>query len=385
MTKPLTIGIALALALTSAAAAGPSASKPPPPARTGPKAQPLSAAARQTAKKYRAALQKGRALTSKKDYPGAVAAFNDALAVRAGDPQALSERGYAYLLAKDYDKALADLEAASKHAVSTVLQGQIWFNRGLIADARGDHAAALKAYAESNRVRPTKAAAAKLGAGVCEATITRGPTAGTVYPGWLAAAQGLAKGSTFADDNTALGWKSDAEAKQGVCGDDGCPGSGPWIIATSDSVGDANYHLVIPRPGGKLLAFGNLGEKMAGRCETDDDVEIVDGGPGLHVHVTSEPNDMVEVDTSSDDLRSCGNNYDHCHEACFYTGKSDLDYFYDLGAGTEVLAIERPYVVTGKDEFLLDEDFAQKVTLAVDKAGVTLKGGACDQQLKLGR
>ncbi len=353
-----------------------------------PKLTPLSAAQKQAVKKFHAAMKRGRVATDKKDYAVAVKAFSDALAVEPNEPEALAERGYAHLLAKEYDAASADLDAAAKRAAAASQQGMIWFNVGLLAEARGDAAAAKHAYAESNRIRPSKAAAKKLGgAAVCDAAIDKTRTAGTVYASWVAAAKGLRAaalaggpidGST--DDDAPKAPTTEAAARAWLCGDDGCDGSGPWIVAIPDSVGDLTYDLVIGQKGGHLLTFAGLGGKMLGRCESEDQIEVLGGAP-LQVHVTIEPNDMVDVDTSSGELKSCGDNLDGCHEACFYSDKSDQDLFIDATSGAQILSVVRPFATRDDSEFKLDEDFTQKVTLTRTITGVTLAGGACDQSI----
>src|SRR5262245_28523875 len=184
----LVIGVGLAAA--AAVQAAPKPTPTPPPAK--PAVTPLSDAQKQAAKKYAAAMKRGRAATKKKDYAAAVAAFGDALAARPDDAQALAERGFARLLAKDYDAAEADLRAAQKHAAGASLEGMIWFNLGLVAEARNDAEAARKAFAESNRLHPTKAAALALKGNTCSAEIVRAHDAGTTYASWIAAAKGLA-------------------------------------------------------------------------------------------------------------------------------------------------------------------------------------------------
>ncbi|MFO0746218.1 MAG: tetratricopeptide repeat protein [Myxococcota bacterium] len=103
-------------------------------------------------------LAKGRKLTSAKDYAGAIAAFDAAVAKDAGAAAAWSGRGYAKLLAKDAG-AKADLEKALELEKSdTRFQAAVWFNLGQLAERDKDLAAAKSAYTKANELNPSDAA-----------------------------------------------------------------------------------------------------------------------------------------------------------------------------------------------------------------------------------
>ena len=109
-------------------------------------------------------LATGRKATSEKRYPEALAAFDRVLALDAGHARARGERGYARLRAGDLAGADADFTQAIADAGSDVkVQAAAWFNKGLVAETRGDAAAARAAFQQAHALRPSKATAGKLG------------------------------------------------------------------------------------------------------------------------------------------------------------------------------------------------------------------------------
>ena len=109
-------------------------------------------------------LATGRKATSEKRYPEALAAFDRVLAMDAGHARARGERGYARLRAGDLAGADADFTQAIADAGSDVkVQAAAWFNKGLVAETRGDAAAARAAFQQAHALRPSKATAGKLG------------------------------------------------------------------------------------------------------------------------------------------------------------------------------------------------------------------------------
>ncbi len=175
----------------TAPAAATSASSPPRArAATAPSAdrRPMTADEKQASKTYAAALGEGRAATSAKRYDDAIAAFDRAIAAKPGDARALSERGYARLLARDLASATKDLDRALEGTSDPALSGPIHFNLGLVAEARGDAEGARVAFARSNAVRPTKAAQAKLaGKSACVAVVDRSKPKAKVFASLAAA------------------------------------------------------------------------------------------------------------------------------------------------------------------------------------------------------
>lgn len=131
------------------------ATEDPVPAAVQPVASPEALAPAERLE-HAAAVAEGRRLHHAQDYAGAIAAFRKALDVLPGDPRTLSELGWAALHANKLD----DAEAALTQAEAGLgdddpeLLASILYNRGRVAEARGDAARAIEAYQASLRLRP---------------------------------------------------------------------------------------------------------------------------------------------------------------------------------------------------------------------------------------
>jgi tetratricopeptide (TPR) repeat protein len=99
------------------------------------------------------ALGDGRKKARAKDYKGALAAFDRALAIAPDDGRVLSEVGYAAMLGGDLTRA----EAANKRALTSIhdktLRAQVLYNAGRVAESKSATDAARAAYAESLTLR----------------------------------------------------------------------------------------------------------------------------------------------------------------------------------------------------------------------------------------
>ncbi len=98
-------------------------------------------------------LDAGRKKSRAKDYVGALAELDRALAVAPNDPRVLAEVGWAALNANDLPRA----ENANRRALALtkepVARAQILYNMGRVAEAKKDTDAARSAYAESLSLR----------------------------------------------------------------------------------------------------------------------------------------------------------------------------------------------------------------------------------------
>ncbi len=96
------------------------------------------------------AFQRGRARFAMRDFVGAIRFFNDALALRRGDPQILYNRGIAWLRVDEIEKALNDLsEAAVRDGGNARIRdaiGRVRLSRGEYTEALAFYDAAVKAH-----------------------------------------------------------------------------------------------------------------------------------------------------------------------------------------------------------------------------------------------
>jgi len=99
----------------------------------------------------------GRKATKKGDFKAAIAHYDGALKLDAESTSAMAERGYAHLKAGRLKDAETDFDMAIETAAPTKKKflGAVFFNLGLVAEARKDTKAAKEAYKRSLEYRPS--------------------------------------------------------------------------------------------------------------------------------------------------------------------------------------------------------------------------------------
>jgi hypothetical protein len=107
-----------------------------------------------TLAEYRKHLRAGRKLGDAKRWGEAVVELEAALEAIPLDGRALSELGWAAFAAGDYDRARAATTAAVRVAGDFRVKAASLYNLGRIAEAKGDRAGAVRAYAASLGLRP---------------------------------------------------------------------------------------------------------------------------------------------------------------------------------------------------------------------------------------
>jgi tetratricopeptide (TPR) repeat protein len=345
------------------------------------KPTPLTDEEKKTQKAFGAAMKIGREATLAADYTKAVTAFDEALALLKDNPQALAERGYAKLKTKDYEAAEKDLMAAREKTPKPKLEGQIWFNLGLIAEGRRDFDGAKLAFAKSDALNPSKAAKKRLTSGpACTAKIDRKAIPGNTASSWLAAYQDLSvevEGSTVETPPT-----NEAEAKALLCPD--CTATSPSIVRLGAEY-YWYYHAVFALADGKPLIFSNLGEGMMARCSYNDELTIDPKNP-THLTALSEMQDLtyvMSVDRSdgTSELVDCDGVGD-CMSACFIGSSTKTDYFFDLKTKSLALIITR-YQTEGsaKPGENTNSRWSTNIDLKVEENNIAVKGGGCDEKL----
>ncbi|MEM6993121.1 MAG: tetratricopeptide repeat protein [Myxococcota bacterium] len=104
----------------------------------------------------KAKLGEGRKLTRAKDYPAAIAAFDEAIAADRKFARAFGERCYAKLLHHEYTAAEKDCDTALKIGGEPRFEASVHYNLGLLLQKQGKNADAKKAFRASLDLRPNK-------------------------------------------------------------------------------------------------------------------------------------------------------------------------------------------------------------------------------------
>ena len=92
----------------------------------------------------------------------AIAAFSAAIEKDAKAARAWSGRGYAKLLAGKVDEADQDFDKALLLDNDDTFQAAVWFNKGLVAEKRGDKETARSHYETAKSKKPSKAVELRL-------------------------------------------------------------------------------------------------------------------------------------------------------------------------------------------------------------------------------
>ncbi|HVV84074.1 MAG TPA: hypothetical protein VHE35_13455 [Kofleriaceae bacterium] len=329
-----------------------------PKAKADPKPQPLTADEKAARKKFWAAMTRGRDATHEKDYDTANTAFTEALALVKDSPRALGERGYAELLARQYDTAEQDLRKSLSLTRTASLVGADWYNLGLLEEARGNLELARVDFATSNAIHPTKSAAGKLsGKSSCTAEVAAAPAA-KKYASWLALWKSYADadspGGCYEGDDATPKVTTDDEARAALCGVDdggapGCAGDAPWLVSYGDPMCALTRSVVEPAADGSLLVWSDLGSGMGGRCGSEDELTVEAAGTTIHLTASRDVQEMEEVYADHDgnirDVSECEKDCDtlcdryDCSTACFDNNDEVDDYYLDAKTGRGLVEI----------------------------------------------
>jgi hypothetical protein len=325
-------------------------------------------------KKYRAALNKGRKATDAKKYKDAIAAFDEALAIKKGDARAISERGYARLLSGDLDGASRDLDDSATRSKDRKLLSSIWYNRGLVDEKRGKQDSALVAFYMANALRPTDAAAKKIaGKTVCPVAVYRPyDRQDDVTNTWEATDwQDLAKQSVeeLEDKRPA----TEAEALDALFGAKTAP-TLPTTM-TIRSFGDATAY-VVWKDGNKLRAIP-IGYAMGGRCPGTLAFEAVSSsGSQVFIHGTEavDGGHTYMCEDKHGDLYECtgADNEVGAGTACLGSSPTEYHLVFDAKQGKVVLGVGQPEFPDGEDS----------VHVSFEPTGIKLSGKGCGDRIE---
>lgn len=103
-------------------------------------------------------VEAGRKLSRDKDFAGAIAAFDKAIAAEPKLARAWSGRGFAKLGQDDLAGARSDFEQALTLEDAPKFQAAVFFNLGQIAEKQNDPTTALNHYEKANTLSPSDAA-----------------------------------------------------------------------------------------------------------------------------------------------------------------------------------------------------------------------------------
>ncbi|MBL8721458.1 MAG: tetratricopeptide repeat protein [Myxococcales bacterium] len=334
-----------------------------PPAKQAPKAADKSKVAA-----YWKAMTEGRKATVAKNYDDAAKAFDKALEAIPEDARAISERGYARVLAKDWKAAVADLDKAAARTKDKKLLGQIWFNYGLAAEGQGQKEKARAAFARSNELNPSKAAKAKLGAeSVCVATTSSdAPSAATVHDSWKAAYEAMQK-----EEEALPAWTGEAELSA-ICQ----PGWKKDKACAATPVGFMikNLFLLVPAKDGKIHRYALA--MVGGRCGGEIESKIATDTTDLvHLHWRSRQGLPVFVTEKNGEMVPCGETDTECSTACGEENDDFGDLFVDKQTGVADAYVGRAGSDDGKDP----------VMVTLEAPVVKVKGKGCDKELVLAK
>lgn len=337
---------------------------------------------------YAAQMQVGRTQTKAKAYNEAIAAFDRALEQRPQAPRALAERGYAKLLANDLVGARADLEAARERSDDPQRLGPIWFNLGLVAEAAGDAEAARRAFTRANELRPGKAAQAKLGgATVCTAEIDRTLVAGKRLASWKALYDHLTGGEVDAEEPVT----TTPQVKSALCFDAKAKGQPLWDLCfyPTSFTNSHSSELVGPGEGTGLVHYGELGSSESGACQNSGTLTVTRVGKLLHARYVEFERDWDAIPKERRDA-NCDAEYDECELECREFSASVDDYVIDPAAAQRLVrvrrttnAVPRPTDDVRQSVEAAVIEAALPVRVEVGEAGLSLRGGGCDETVTM--
>ncbi|MBL9018622.1 MAG: hypothetical protein JNL83_30830 [Myxococcales bacterium] len=318
-------------------------------------------------KAYRAGMAKGRKATDKKQWADAIAGFDEALAAKKGDPRALGERGFARLLeGKDLAAATRDFDQAASSTKDKKLLSEIWFNRGLLEEKRGNSANAVAAFVIANTLRPTEAARKKLeGKTACPVTVSAvldvpdaPPAAGADWLALAKAMPGAAEVDPLTTKEHAFKWLTGQPTEPKL----------PAIVSAGEYGVYAAYVVIGGTAGLRAIP---LGEAMGGRCPGSVVFEVIgaasngwilvsgteqfDGG---YTYMCERKDGELYECTGADDEVSAGT-------ACFAGTPTRRTVLIDQTAGKVLKVYEQP------------DD--KPVAITLDGRGIKLSGKGCDR------
>ena len=367
---------------SSEAAPTSSAAAAPPKAPAGP--APLSDAEKATAAAYLKSLGRGRKATRAKDFPAAIAAFDEALKIRPDDGVALGERGYARLQAKDLDAARKDLQSARDRAGSPEIVAQVIYNLALLEKERGNAEAgqALEAQAKTLRAqvkqgKPAAPASAAAPAAACPVSVFRPETQGETLDSWQELWERLAtdfeeRFSKPFSGAAHIGLQATEQDIRRVLGTG--KGQGPWLVTMAEEEGLGTvWHIVGQQPEGKLVLFFAVeANKTLARCRAGAQEARFEAAPVPRLTVVSVTDEYGLTCKKNGKLERCDGTEGEppVHSFCDRGTYTISTLFFDMAAGRVLLQTDE----SGPDRGQVIE---ARVSVLAQPDGVLLAGAGC--------
>jgi hypothetical protein len=295
------------------------------------------------------------------------------------DARPLGERGYVKFLSGDPIGAEKDLEAARDLGASPKIMAQIWFNLGLVREQNADSEGARSAFATSQSISPSNAAAAKIkGLSTCLAEVTNGDADLQPMKDWVQAAGAVSSEDAPADEAKAkdvvctYSWSADTSGDK----HDACDGAPPWIVAHDHLSFYSHVDILFPTTAKGVQVFvadQGMNGSWPAHCtgESDSSAKM----DGKFAWTTATYNGAMGVMFQKGEDTSEGVNViDNGEFSCGDAPGSVDDQFYDLTTGAELLHVRRPIAVSAKGPLS---------TLTFQNGVVAIAGAGCNQQIDL--
>jgi hypothetical protein len=354
----------------AASASAPAASASSRPAPISSAQAPLSPEEQASARRYLDALGRGRSLTTKKRFPEAIAAFDEALRVRPGDARALAERGYARLQATDLDGAERDFYATLARTPDQAVLSATTFNLATVAERRGnrEQAAELREAARSHRVPkpPSDRCQAEIKRGkdieLGFATVKKLQTLRQVRT----ALQDYAQNNSETIDPPLPTTNEEASLLKDMLGG----GPGPWrLITGTDQSSSHSTHLLFGQPADYTLIEGAMSMRYS-RCGGTERQRIDMAGNPVYSSLFKDYTLKV-VCPKEQDTEPGG--FNQCSSGCVDPITFRQDFIvYDRATGTPLLGI------TSLLDSSATEGPVDPISVVVRENGVQLLGNGCN-------
>ncbi len=317
---------------------------------------PIAAADLARAKEYVNGLAQGRKATVAKDYAAAVVFFGRALAAEPGDARALAERGYAQLLAGNFENAAKDLEAAAKRASGAQLLRQILFNQAAVAEKRGDTAAAAAFRAQRDELDSAKRSKSK----DCAVSITRPGTLPIVVKTYRDVWAEIKKAHFHhwghpvdTLESPAIDDKATEETVRNALVGNAPAGDGAYSIITEGGQLEVG-HVIFVR-GNQIHVLADLGGSQHGRCTFGDGLPTVVDGDEPRIQVNAEYLAMGYMCgvPKSNDIRPCDElpGATPLQSYCYWTGAKFRTLILDPKTFAMLVDVEESVEAAGNMTF----------------------------------